>query len=112
MKNNFKVTQIHEDRMVMIYLNHSNRPNFYSCMPAKKVRHDTWIMFKPWTMKEFETPPQVIRGPILRSKITRVKGFPCFQGLVEYGAPVVTFPLGRRSPTNELTWRPKKPYNN
>ena len=58
MKNNFKVTQIHEDRMVMIYLNHSNRPNFYSCMPAKKVKHDTWIMFKTLDYEGvWDTPP-------------------------------------------------------
>lgn len=98
--------------MVMIYWNHSNGSNIYSCMPTVCQNMTRGSCSTPWTMKEFETHPQVIGGPILRNKITMAKGFPCFQRLVEYGAPVVTFPIGRCSPTNELTWRPKKPYNN
>ena len=78
------------------------------CMP----KHDTWIMFNTLDYEGIWDTPPGDRGPILRNKITMAKGFPCFQRLVEYGAPVVTFPIGRCSPTDELTWRPKKPYNN
>lgn len=91
-------------------------PSFTHVCLLKKSNMTRGSCSKPWTMKEFETPPQVIRGPILPNKITRAKSFLCFQRLVEYGAPgvlqfQVRFPIRRCSPTNELTWHPKKPDN-